>query len=74
MGQTAREKFFDEPLWNLLEPKTNLSLGSLILSNWLKRFDIKTALLHYNGGGDKLYPDRVLAHLSNGNVEELLDS
>lgn len=44
----------------LLDPKTNINLGSKILSRHLDKFgSIEKALLRYNGGGDLEYPIRV---------------
>lgn len=67
MGQTARELGFNgDYLTELLDPVTNLEFGCRKLARCMDRHggNVKEALLCYNGGGDKGYPDRVLQHLS----------
>lgn len=66
MGQVARELgFHGDYLTELLDPVTNLEFGCRKLARCMDRAssDIRAALLLYNGGSDKGYPDRVLQHL-----------
>lgn len=65
MGQTARELgFAGDYLTQLIDPATNLEFGARKLKRCLDRAngDVKSALLLYNGGGDKTYPDKVLRY------------
>ena len=65
MGQVARElgcklTFLNE----LCDPEVGLEYGAkrLVQAFKRKKGDVREALLNYNGGGDKKYPDRVLAN------------
>lgn len=67
MGQVAREFGFNgDYLTELFDPVTNLEFGARKLARCMDRHssNVREALLAYNGGGDKGYPDRVLQHLS----------
>jgi hypothetical protein len=64
MGAVAREYGFAGHLEELLtDTATNLDLGARHLAKQMKRAkgDIRQALLFYNGGGNQLYDDKVLA-------------
>lgn len=66
MGQTAREfGFKSDFLTELCDPETNLNLGARILAHHLlkTRGDVRAALLRWNGGSNKSYPDKVLARI-----------
>lgn len=66
MGQVARELgFAGDFLAELLDPVVGLEYGCKKLARCMSRAnsDVMAALLLYNGGGDKAYPDKVLAHL-----------
>jgi soluble lytic murein transglycosylase-like protein len=66
MGQTAREFGFNgDYLTELLEPMNGIEYGCRKLARCLDQAngDVRSALLLYNGGGDKGYPDRVLQYL-----------
>lgn len=63
MGQVARELGFGgKYLSELCDPFVNLQYGCKHFSNKLKshNFDIRRALLGWNGGGNLQYPDQVL--------------
>lgn len=74
MVQTAREHGFDEYYATaLLDPKTNINLGCKILQNNLGLTgDTTKALLKYNGGRDKSYPQKVLKLIDSGQAHYLL--
>ena len=64
MGQTAREngfkgRFFSE----MCAPEVGLDVGCRVLRRYLdsKGGDLRAGLLKWNGGGNKKYPDEVLA-------------
>lgn len=66
MGQTAREggsraKFLSA----LCEPYAGINVGCQVLKGKLERAkgDVRQALLYYNGGGNKDYPDQVMARM-----------
>jgi len=63
MGETARERGFTDAIPELLDPGTGLQWGCVQLKAMLHLAagDIKKALLFYNGGKNKQYPDEVLA-------------
>jgi soluble lytic murein transglycosylase-like protein len=64
LGQVAREySFTGKFLTELCDPETGLKYGAMKLRDCMKRAngDERDALLRYNGGGDKQYPDRVFA-------------
>ena len=66
MGQTAREfGFSGDFLTELLDPVTGLEFGCRKLARCLdqENGDVRKALLRFNGGADKSYPDHVLQHL-----------
>jgi soluble lytic murein transglycosylase-like protein len=66
MGQTAREfGFGGKFLVELCDPVQNLEFGCRKLAQCMDRAggNITQALLLYNGGGDKAYPDRVLRYV-----------
>lgn len=61
MGQVAREYGYKGLyLTTLCDPEVGVYYGCLKLSECLKGRPLKDALLRYNGGGDMLYPSRVL--------------
>ena len=65
MGQVARELGYHGTfLNNLCDPSVGTYFGCKRLKKALSRKDgnVERALLDYNGGGDKLYPERVLSH------------
>lgn len=67
MGQVAREFGFNgDYLTELLDPVHGLEYGCRKLARCLDRSggDVRSALLLYNGGGDKTYPDKVLKHMT----------
>jgi len=77
MGQTAREQGFDGVfLSGLLDISTNLSIGAKYLAKKVKHKDgnMEAALLAYNGGGNPIYPQEVMAHIDTGAVSLLLGS
>lgn len=65
MGQTARELGFTGPMAKLCDVEVSLWYGTLLLSKKMAAFnhDVHNALLAYNGGGNKGYPDEVLARV-----------
>lgn len=66
MGQTAREFGFTKKfLVELCDPAQNLEFGCRKLKQCMDRANgnVTQALLLYNGGADKAYPDRVLRYL-----------
>jgi soluble lytic murein transglycosylase-like protein len=65
MGQTAREAGYSEPLPKLFEPEVNLNVGCTVLLDKLKlvNFDLRLALLRWNGGGRPAYADEVMARM-----------
>lgn len=68
LGQVARELgFSDSQLSDLMDPRTSIKYGCLKLASALKKSkgDVTAALLAYNGGSDKSYPDRVKARMKN---------
>jgi soluble lytic murein transglycosylase-like protein len=63
MLQTAAEAGFQYRYpGELFDPSRNLAIGCAILARHLRATggDVRQSLLRYNGGGDALYPDRVL--------------
>jgi len=69
MGQTAREFGYDSDyLTDLCIVEHGLEMGCRILAKKLERKggDMKQALLSYNGGGNKLYTDKVYSHIESG--------
>ena len=68
MGQVARELGCPLPsLAELCAPETGLKYGAKRLKKAMdrKNGDVREALLNYNGGSDKEYPERVLAKVKN---------
>lgn len=68
MGESAREAGFNPAaLSALLDPALNLEYGCKWLAGKLAKAkgDVNKALLLWNGGSDKQYPQRVLSKQSN---------
>ena len=68
MGQVARELGCKLPsLVQLCDPETGLTYGAKRLKKALdrKKGDVREALLNYNGGSEKTYPDIVLDKVKN---------
>ncbi len=68
LGQTAREHVYTYSfLTQLCDPEIGLEFGAMILADKLRiaKGDTRQALLFYNGGGDKTYPEQVLARMKN---------
>jgi len=65
MGQTAREVGFKDPLPQLHNPETGLSVGCKYLARLIlnRAGDVRRALLMYNGGGDPQYPDKIFERM-----------
>ncbi len=66
MGQTAREKGFDDKyLTALFDPLNAVTYGCRKLKDCMARENgsVSGALLRYNGGGDSHYPDLVMQYL-----------
>jgi soluble lytic murein transglycosylase-like protein len=63
MGEAARELGFRDHLASLCDPFVGIEWGCRHFSNKLKVAggDVTRALLLWNGGGNKQYPDQVLA-------------
>lgn len=75
MGQVAREHGFrGEFLSELCDPHVNLSLGSMLLANYIQVRGLNTreALLRWNGGGNEKYPEVVFTHLDGIDIDFLL--
>lgn len=68
MGNTMRERGFKgQFLTELLDPATNIRLGSEFLQTLLLRHKTtEKALQRWNGGGNPEYAKQVLAHLDSG--------
>ena len=66
MGLTARELKFKGHLASMCDPATGLDVGCRVFATKMKqaRNDVAKALLLYNGGADKNYPDEVLARVN----------
>ncbi len=63
MGETARELGFKgEFLTELCDPQVGIEWGCVDLAREMDRANgnVRQALLGYNGGSDKSYPDKVL--------------
>ena len=75
LGETARVMGFkNQYLLALIEPKTNVNLGCAYLKKLMEkakarglegRKQERQALLWYNGGGDKTYPDKIFSHIES---------
>lgn len=76
MGQVLRERGYKaEFLTEALDPKTNIKWGSEFLQTLLlKHDDTESALLRWNGGGNKNYGKEVLGHIDSGECHYLLCS
>ena len=63
MGAVAREHGYSGHLEDLADPAINLDLGAKHLRAKIRQAhgDLRGGLLLYNGGGNKAYPERVLA-------------
>jgi soluble lytic murein transglycosylase-like protein len=64
MGQVAREHgFLGNSLAQMCDPRTGLDIGSRVLAAKLAvaEGNVRRALLLWNGGGNRDYPDAVLA-------------
>jgi len=64
MGQVAREQGYDRPfLSSLCDPEQGLTVGCQVLKKKLAMAegDLVRGLLYWNGGGNPLYPEQVLA-------------
>ena len=63
MGEVAREIGYTGPFAQLCEPETGLDVGARVFFRKLTRADgnVRNALLAWNGGDAKDYPDQVLA-------------
>lgn len=75
MGETAREHGFKARYLNkLARPKLNLEVGCRYFKHLLDITDDNTqkALLKWNGGGNRDYPQVVLAHISSGAYMNIL--
>lgn len=75
MGNTARLYGFNGDFLDaLFDIPTNIDLGAKILSDLLKKNDndTKKALLAWNGGGNKEYPDKVMEIINEGKAHYLL--
>lgn len=65
----ARQKF---QVYSIYEPKLNLYVGAWILREALDDSpNITSALLKYNGGGDKRYPARILEEVQRVKISKL---
>lgn len=67
MGQVARENGFKgKYLSQLCEPEIGIDNGCRVLKGKLAsaRGDVHTALLRYNGGGNKQYPREVMERMA----------
>ena len=75
MGNTAREAGYDNQfLTGLVEPEANIDLGCKILSRFIStQPSIEAALLRWNGGSNKNYPNEVLKHMDGADIDSLLD-
>lgn len=73
MGQVARELGFREvPLGkSLCDPATNIDLGCKLFRKFLNIYgqNLRLALLRWNGGANKTYPDKVLAKINTAVIE-----
>ena len=65
MGAVARERgFVGQFLTELCDPETGIEYGVRQLTIFLKKYELRMALLRYNGGGRAAYPDEVLKKLT----------
>lgn len=74
LGETARERGFrKESFLELLKPAINLEHGVSYFKRMLRlKVNEKDALLAYNGGADKGYPERVYSHIKEGRTVKFL--
>ncbi len=65
MGQSARELGYTGNLSRLCEPETGIPWGCMHFRHKLAAAgnDLRKSLLLWNGGGNVLYPDQVLARV-----------
>lgn len=73
LGQTARELGFTDHLSRLILPEEGIHFGCM----YLKKKSAggvgkEKMLLGYNGGTNKSYPKKVLAHIDSGQAVRLL--
>jgi hypothetical protein len=75
MGETARVLGFKGQYLNeLFKPHINIEYGARWLGRYLHRTkSVEKALLRYNGGGDKLYPSKILKVKDSGTWKTLLN-
>lgn len=74
MGETAREMgFAGDRLFDLFEPDINVEFGGKFFARCMKlsHGDERGALLHWNGGDDEQYHDKVFAIRESGQYKEL---
>lgn len=78
LGETARELgFSDDCLPALLSPRRNIDLGAKLLRKLIDRSrekaePVREALLNYNGGADRSYPDRIFKLVESGGYKAAL--
>ena len=68
MGQVAREMGCEvRSLTELCNPEVGLKYGAMRLKKAMDRKggDVRAALLNYNGGSEKKYPDLVMGRMKN---------
>lgn len=73
MGQVAKEFGYHDDLIDLLvDPEKALQIGCKVLSSKLKKANgnVENGLLMWNGGGNKKYPQEVLARISKYQEKE----
>lgn len=80
MGQTARERGFEGDMTEMLEPAVGIEIGCRVFARFFHQNSVeilpylereKRALLRYNGGGNKNYPDEVIAIWKEKTYESL---
>lgn len=66
MGEVAREVGYKGPFPQLCSPETGITVGCEVFNRKMAaaRGDVKQALLYWNGGANKQYPDEVMARIS----------
>lgn len=76
MGEVARELHFTGAFAELLNPSTGLEYGCIHFANKLKQAggDKYGALLRWNGGGNKNYPQQVINRVSKYVVPAVVDA
>lgn len=74
MGETARVLGFrGQFLTELFQPYCNIKFGAMYLGKHYRQGGVDHALLRYNGGGNKKYPDLVNTVRRSGEWKILLD-